>query len=417
MEFEKFILHLHPKKIDRRAVKFNRTFGLGGMLALLFVIIAFTGVILQFSYIPTVEHAYPSVRSLIEHSIFGQFIRNLHHLSAKLMVLFSFLHLLRVYYSQGIYEQRAKNWVYGLVLLFFVLASNFTGYLLPWDQLSYWAVTVITQIIEYIPFVGHHLANMVRGSEEVDGNTLINFYTLHTSILPLLFVIFMSMHFWLVRKAGGIALPKAEKSEKVDVVPNLVWVEIMVGSILIASLFLVAAFYEAPLLEQANPLKSPNPSKAPWYFLGAQELLLHLHPIFSALIAPIGLFVFLFRLPYFKYIDLNVGVWFNSPAGKTMTIQSAIVSFIFTFVLVYLLDHYLHFDTWFKTMPSVVTTGVIPMVLYVLPLGGFLLFLKKKYSATNTEVIMASTTILLASYVCMTLIALLLRAEGMQLIF
>ncbi|NOU62425.1 cytochrome b N-terminal domain-containing protein, partial [Marinifilum caeruleilacunae] len=119
------------------------------------------------------------------------------------------------------------------------------------DQLAYWAVTVITQIVEYIPLIGKHLAYLLRGSDTVDGNTLINFYTLHTGIIPLLFVVLMSVHFWLVRKAGGVALPKADDKQKVDVIPNLLWKEIMVASILIGGLFLVSVFYEAPLLDQA----------------------------------------------------------------------------------------------------------------------------------------------------------------------
>jgi quinol-cytochrome oxidoreductase complex cytochrome b subunit len=414
---KKFILHLHPKKVDSRAIKFIRTFGLGGILALLFVILFCTGLILRFSFIPTVEHAYDSILGLKSNTIFGQFIRNLHHLSAKLMVVVSFLHLIRVYYSQSIFQKRAENWIYGILLFFLVLASSFTGYLLPWDQLAYWAVTVITQIVEYIPLVGKSLAYLLRGSDTVDGNTLINFYTLHTGIIPLLFMVLMSVHFWLVRKAGGVALPKTDEKQNVDVIPNLLWKEIMVASIVIGGLFIVSVFYEAPLLDQANPLKSPNPSKAPWYFLGAQELLLHLHPFFSAVIIPLSAILYFLGLPYFKYKNVNIGVWFNSELGKKISIQASIIGFVFTFALIYILDHFLHFDIWLASVPSVISTGLIPFLLYALPLSGYLLYWHKKHKANNTELIMACTSILLSSYICMTLISLLLRAEGMQLIF
>lgn len=414
---EKFILHLHPPKVDSRAIKFNRTFGMGGICALLFIILSLTGLILRFSYIPTVEHAYDSILGLKNNTIFGQFIRNLHHLSAKLMVLASFLHLLRVYFSQSIFKKRAENWIYGLLLFFLILASSFTGYLLPWDQLAYWAVTVITQIIEYIPIIGHPLANMVRGSETVDGNTLLNFYTLHTGIIPLLFTFIISMHFWLVRKAGGVAVPKQEEKQKVDVMPHLVSKEIMIASILIAGLFLISVFYHAPLLEQANPLKSPNPSKAPWYFLGAQELLLHLHPFFSAIIIPFSAGLFFIGLPYFKYTNVNIGVWFNSPIGKKITIQASIVAFIFTFALIYVLDHFLHFDLWLSNWPAWISTGLIPFLLYVIPVAAYLLFWNKKHKADRTELIMACTSILISSYISMLLISLLLRGEGMLMIF
>jgi quinol-cytochrome oxidoreductase complex cytochrome b subunit len=414
---EHFFLHLHPKKVDARAIHYNRTFGLGGICALLFVVLGFTGLILRFSYIPTVADAYESVLGLQKYTVFGQFIRNLHHVSAKILVIASFLHLIRVYYSQSIYQKRAKNWTYGLLLFILVLASNFTGYLLPWDQLSYWAVTVNTQIIEYVPIFGHSLANFVRGGETIDENTLLNFYSIHTGLLPILFIFLMSMHFWLVRKAGGVALPPGKDMEKVDVYPNLVKKEIMVASLLIAGLCLAALFYNAPLLEQANPMESPNPTKAPWYFLGAQELLLHLHPVFSAGIIPLSAGFFFFNLPFFKGIEPNIGAWLHSPTGKKITLQSAIVAFAFTFVLIYLLEHFLEFDVWFAEWPGWIATGLIPCLLYVAPVGLYLFIWHRKRKANQMELVMAGTTTLITSYITMLLIALLLRGEGMLLIF
>ncbi|GAF05126.1 cytochrome b N-terminal domain-containing protein [Saccharicrinis fermentans] len=413
---EKFILHLHPARIDKRALKFNRTFGLGGILALLFIILGVTGLILRFSYIPTIDHAYDSVVSLQRDTVFGQFIRNLHHISAMLMMVVAFLHLIRTYYSQAIFKKRAENWIYGLIMMFMIIASSFTGYLLPWDQLAYWAVTVITQIIEYIPFIGHSLANMVRGSDVVDGNTLLNFYTLHTGIIPMTFLFLMSMHFWLIRKAGGVALPKQDNTEKVNVIPNLIWLEIMVAALLIAGIFVASVFYHAPLQEQANPMNSPNPSKAPWYFLGAQELLLHLHPFFSAVILPLVVGVFFFYLPYFKYDNLNIGVWFNSPLGKKMTIHASIFAFVFTFILIYLLEHFLHFDIWFASVGSWFATGLVPFAIYVIPVSGYLFYWKKKHGAKTEELVMTITTILMSSYITMLLISLLLRGKGMLMI-
>ena len=414
---ENFILHLHPAKIDKRALKFSRTFGLGGILALLFVILSITGLILRFSYIPTVQHAYDSILALQNNTVFGQFIRNLHHISAKLMIIVAFLHLIRTYYSQAIFNKRAENWIYGLIMMFMVVISSFTGYLLPWDQLAYWAVTVITQIIEYIPWIGHPIADMVRGSDIVDGNTLLNFYSLHTGIIPLIFIFLMSMHFWLVRKAGGVTLPKQETIEKVNVIPNLLWIEIMVASLVIAGIFLFSVFYHAPLLEQANPMNSPNPSKAPWYFLGAQELLLHLHPFFSAVVIPITVAAFFFYLPYFRYTNLNTGVWFNSSLGKKMTIHASIFASVFTFILIYLLEHFLHFDIWFASLGSWFATGLVPFLIYILPIGGYVMYWEKKHGAKTEELVMSITTIIMSSYITMLLIALLLRGKGMMMIF
>lgn len=414
---EKFILHLHPVNVDKRAIKFNRTFGLGGICALLLVILFITGMVLRFSYVPTVEYAYDSIVELQKHSVFGQLIRNIHHLSAKFLMVFSFLHLARVYYSQSILKKRAENWIYGLLLMFLIVLSSFTGYLLPWDQLSYWATTVITKIIEYIPVVGVKLAYYVRSGDEVNGNTLLNFYNLHTGILPLAFSVLMILHFWLVRKAGGVALPKSIHKEKVPVIPHLIRKEIMVASIVIASIFLISVFYNAPLLDEANPLKNPDPTKAPWYFLGAQELLLHLHPFFSAVLLPLALVFYFVYLPFFKYKHINRGVWFNSNIGKRLTIQTSYLSAIFTFSLIYLLEHYLHFDIWLNHWPSWIGTGLIPLALYIIPVSLYLIYWGKIKDTHNTELIMALTTIIFSSYITMMFVALLLRGKGMLLMF
>ncbi|NBC84527.1 MAG: DUF4405 domain-containing protein [Bacteroidetes bacterium] len=415
--FVNFILHLHPKRIDKRAVAYNRTYGLGGIAALLFVLLFITGMILRFSYIPNIEYAYESVVALQNQSLFGKFIRNLHHLSATLLIVVTFLHLIRVYYSQSIYYKRSRNWIFGLILLFLVVLSDFTGYLLPWDQLSYWAVTVITRIIESIPLVGKALADFIRSGDSVNENTLLNFYNFHTGILPLFLIIIMSYHFWLVRKAGGVALPETEKKETVEVIPHLVVKEKMAALIVIAGLFLMSVFYDAPLLDEANPLKSPNPTKAPWYFLGAQELLFHLHPVFSAFIIPVSLGFYFIYIPFFKYEHLHVGVWFNSASGKKIMFRSVILSIIFTFVLIYLFEHFLLFDIWMNNWPSWIGTGLIPLLCYVVPVGAFLLFLQKRHQVNSTELKMSFTTILLSSYITMMLTALLLRQEGMLLIF
>lgn len=411
-----FALHIHPKKIDSRALKFNRTFGLGGLSVLLLIILFFSGLILRFSYIPTINGAYNSILSLQNYSLFGAFIRNIHHLSANLLIITTFLHIVRVYYSQAIYGIRAKNWIYGMLLFLMVIIANFTGYLLPWNQLAYWAITVVTQIIENIPLIGHFTADLVRGGNNLNNNTLLRFYTIHTGVLPLLFIVLSAIHFWLVRKAGGIALPKSNTKKVIEVVPYLVKLEAMLAIITIAGVLLVSVFYNAPLQEQANPLNSPNPIKAPWYFLGAQELLLHLHPMFSTIIIPLLFTVFLFYLPFFKYKNINIGVWFNSTAGKKLIIISAIFSIVFTFVIIYSFEHFLDFQVILPNINPIISNGILPFLLYITPNTIFLLFIKYKYRIKQVELIMAITTILLSSYICMVVISLLLRGKGMVLV-
>lgn len=414
---KKFILHLHPLKIDSRAIAFNRTFGLGGIAALLFTILFITGMMLKFVYIPSAGQAHDSIISLKNDIIFGSLLRNLHYWSAMLLVVVAFLHLVRVFYSQSIFLERRKNWLYGLLLMFLVVSANFTGYLLPWDQLSYWAVTIMTNLLSYIPLLGENLAGLIRDGETVGEATLLRFYHFHTGLLPLLMVFFMTIHFWLVRKAGGVALPPVEESKKVDTHPHLTYKEAYVALIIILALLLFSVFVDAPLLDKAKPTVSPNPSKAPWYFMGFQELLMHVHPVFGSFIIPLAVTIFFVAIPFFKFPELKPGVWFHSEKGKKITLIAAIYSALFTFVFVIINDTVFDFSNRLADWPSILSTGLLPTILYLIPSSGLILFLRKKYQANRLELVIGIVTIILSAYITMTLTGSLLRGEGMQLIF
>ncbi len=281
-------LHLHPARVNELSIRFNRTFGLGGMAALLIVIQIITGILLRFYYTPIPAEAYNSVVFTKNQVLFGQFIRNIHYWSGVFLLLIAFMHFLRVFLTGAYREERKINWLFGLFLLVLIVLLNFTGYLLPWDQLAYWAITVSTNIIGYLPFVGESLRTMIIGGKELNADTLRTFFTFHTAVLPFLLLILVLYHFWRVRKAGGVLLPETEeKPEMVPTMPNLVFKEFIVALVLIAVLFTFAALFNAPLLEKANPAYSLNPTKAPWYFAGVQELLMHFHPFFAAFIIPI----------------------------------------------------------------------------------------------------------------------------------
>ena len=411
-----FLMHLHPRKVDRNTIKFNRTFGLGGIAALLFVILAATGLMLRFTYVPVIEKAYNSILSLQEYYIFGRLLRNIHYWSANLMVFVVFLHLLRVFYSQSIFFERRKNWLYGLVLFTLVLSFNFTGYLLPWDQLSYWAVTIMTEILSYIPLIGSPLSIALKGGEQVGQNTLTNFYALHTGLLPLLMIVFMVLHFWLVRKAKGVTTGR-QRGEYVDVNPHLIRKEIIAALSVIALLMLLSVFFDAPLKDMANPLVSPNPSKAPWYFMGLQEFLMHIHPAFVAFVIPVAVVSFFIYISYQNSEDINVGVWFNSERGKSLVINASVFTFILTFVLILVTDYLLDFRGWFSAMPVIISTGLLPLLLYVIPAGGYVWFLWKNKKISKTELFMVLATIIIVSYLVMMLTGLWLRGESMKLIF
>ena len=413
--FISFLLHLHPFMVNRQAVKFSRTFGLGGINILLFVILAFTGILMRFSYVPIPESAYDSIVSLQNNSLLGTLVRNVHHWSAMLMVVTVFLHLLRVFYSQSIYYERRKNWYYGLILLVVVLAFNFTGYLLPWDQLSFWAVTIMTNIVEYIPLIGEGLANIIRGGETVNENTLLNFYTFHTALLPMIFAIFVVLHFWLIRKARGVTVAKNNEQEMVNVYPELIRKEVIVALSLIAFILLFALLFDAPLLEKANPLLSPNPSKAPWYFMGIQELLIHLHPFIATVVVPLTLTVFFIYIPKISIERERVGNWFYSAKGKSIVVLSVVFSVIITTVLIVILEYWLHLNE--MNMPLFISTGVIPLFMYLIPLFGFLFYLKTVKKADKVELVISITTTIFASYIIMSFIGIWFRGEAMHLIF
>nr|WP_321453218.1 cytochrome b N-terminal domain-containing protein [uncultured Carboxylicivirga sp.] len=411
----KLLLHLHPNKVNVQSIKFTRTFGFGGMAALLFVILFITGMLLRFVYVPSVKGAYNSIVELQSGVLFGQLLRNLHYWSGMALVLVSFLHVIRVFYSQSIYNERKKNWIYGLLLMFLVLFSNFTGYLLPWDQLAYWAVTIMTNMLSYIPFIGDGLADMVRDGKEVTEATLLRFYHFHTGLLPLLMVILMSVHFWLVRKSKGVTVQNPEERKLVPTHPNLLYKEVVVALILIVVLFLFSMFVNAPLKGMANPLESPNPSKAPWYFMGFQELLLHIHPGFGIFVIPILVIAFLVYIPYMNYNKLNVGVWYNSEKGKKLTLISFLYSVIVTVMILLASEYILDFHVWMPQVPVLITTGLFMFLVYSLPVIAYMYFLKWKLKASKIDLVMALFTILITSYVVMTILGSLFRGEGMHL--
>ena len=205
------------------------------------------------------------------------------------MVVVAVLHLLRVFYTGGFTHPREFNWAMGVALLLLIIGANFTGYLLPWDQLAYWAVTVGVSLLDYIPLIGEPLTRLLLGGSEVGAATLTNFYGLHIAIIPLAIFGIVSFHIWRVRK-DKITVPRKigekEDNTHVTTIPHLVSSEFVFALVWIALLLLWASFVNAPLEEAANPAHSPNPAKAAWYFMGFQELLLHFHPVFGAIVIP-----------------------------------------------------------------------------------------------------------------------------------
>jgi quinol-cytochrome oxidoreductase complex cytochrome b subunit len=207
-------LHLASVKIRRKALEFGVTWYLGTLSMASFVILVVTGVLLMLYYHPSVPQAYDDMKDLQFVVSAGVFLRNLHRWSAHAMVLLVFAHMFKVFYRNAYRPPREFNWVVGVILLLLTLFLSYTGYLLPWDQLAFWAITVGSNILSAVPLLGPKVRFLMLGGHTVNANALLRFYVLHCVILPLVAAMFLAIHFWRIRKDGG--LYTGEKGESKD---------------------------------------------------------------------------------------------------------------------------------------------------------------------------------------------------------
>lgn len=210
--------HLHPVKVSRRSLRATYSFGLGVISTVLFLTLTVSGILLVFYYIPATGLAYTTMKDLQTSIPLGQLARNMHRWSAHLMVLAVILHMVRVFYTGAYKPPREFNWVVGSLLLLLTLGASFTGYLLPWDQLSFWAITVGTNIAGYAPVVGDQTRQVLLGGNEVGQNALIRFYGLHIIVLPMLMLGLLSLHIFRVRKDGGLAAQEITE-DRLEITP------------------------------------------------------------------------------------------------------------------------------------------------------------------------------------------------------
>ncbi|MFM2076796.1 MAG: hypothetical protein RJA49_686 [Actinomycetota bacterium] len=358
--FSNVFLHIYPVKVPARVLRMRYSWRLGYIATVLFTILVVTGVYLMFFYTPSVNSAYGDMQQLRTGVGFGQLIRNVHRWSAHLMVLVVIVHLARVFFAGAYKQPRQFNWVLGVMLLVITLGFSFTGYLLPWDQLSYWAVTVGTNLVNYIPLVGGVVRDLLIGGEQIGQATLIRFYALHVAVLPVSLAMFLMVHIWRVRKDGfavtrggtgafaeeatelePVVLPPvvadgekrvrllgvvdresvtAEERLTDDTVftwPHMLVRHVVVGLGTVAVVLGLGIAFAAPLRGVANPNQTPEPAKAPWYFVGLQELLSRFDPLVAGILIPAGVILVLVFLPY---IDRN-------PATEARNRKVAIVIF------------------------------------------------------------------------------------------
>src|SRR6187397_3539997 len=199
-------LHLHPVKVRKSGIRMRYTWCMGGITFFLFLVLTFTGLLLMFYYRPTLEYAYVDVVGLREHVPLG-IMREMHRWGAHAMVITVMLHMFRVFLTGSYKPPREFNWSVGVIMLVLTFLLSFTGYLLPWDQLAIWAVTVGTNMAGATPIIGDQVRFAIVGGFEIGDNTLIRWYVLHVIALPLLTAVFITVHFWRVRKDGGISGP------------------------------------------------------------------------------------------------------------------------------------------------------------------------------------------------------------------
>ncbi len=406
-----FLLHWFPAKTYKPSLDWNYSFWLGTISAALLLLLVISGLPLLFLYVPSVERAYATVKDIEYVVTFGSWIRSVHRLSAHLMVASVFLHLVRVFltgsYKNGVgsSQRREWNWVIGVGLLLATLFLSFTGYLLPWDQLAYWAVTVGTNIASSIPLVGPKIRELLLGGRAIEQATLIRFYVLHVIILPGGAGALFAYHMWRIRRDGGLA--KADRAYRlvearevppastktytllgvargatpavrttsieapdltVSSVPDLIRRTAIVVLGTIAFVSILSVFVRSPLESPADPLITPNPAKAPWYFLWLQEIVtdttIHLGSLtingafIGGVVLP-GLLVGL--LTAWPWLDRSgvaaTGVWFARDRRRQNAVFLVLVAavLIFTIIGTFLRGPYWHFYWPWQPWPELPT--------------------------------------------------------------
>ena len=368
--FTNFFLHIHPVKVHKHSLRPWYTLGLGLISFFLFVILVVTGILLMFYYVPSTTQAYDRMLDLRGTVAFGMFLRNMHRWSAHGMVAVVFMHMCRVFFTGSYKKPREFNWVLGVILFLLTLFMSFTGYLLPWDQLAFWAITVGTAIAGYAPVIGKDIQFLLMGGTSVGQEGLLRFYVLHVAVLPAILTLFIAFHFWRIRKDGGLsrpaeadAIPTLEFPEAstnleprrtygvqglvrgplhaagkvpdntVFSWPNLFRAELFVFVVTVSAILILALLFNAPLEEPVNVMHPPNPAKAPWYFLGLQEMVSY--SAFWGGIGVPGLFVFLlFITPYIDRGTEGVGRWFARERllANTIFLTFVIVNIVFVII-------------------------------------------------------------------------------------
>lgn len=307
-----FWLHMRPSYFHTAVTGIYPTFRLGWLSTFFFAFEIITGLFLMIFYTPSPDVAYKNMQDILGNVPFGQLMRDLHRLGAEGMVAFVMLHMLRTFITGSYKKPRQFTWFTGVILFLTTLFLSFSGYLLPWDQLAFWAVTIGTSMAEAAPpeVVGTNVNLLLRGSPDIGAGGLLRFYLLHVFALPLITTIFIGVHYYKVILHGHSLPPRLEEvgkdtakrvpvSSRTYFIPDIMSNELAwVGMVSFLMVVLSVWFFHAPLENHANPQVTPLHTTAPWYFLWLQGLLKLGDKVFMGIVIPTILFGLMFVFPY-----------------------------------------------------------------------------------------------------------------------
>ncbi len=459
--FGNVFLHLHSVRTHLWSLRWSTTAGLGIITTAAFFITLITGVLLMFYYKPYTDVAYQSIKDIHFVVPTGRFMRNIHRWAANVMVVAVILHMARAFYTAAYRKPREFNWLIGWGLLVTTLALSFTGYLLPWDQLAYWAITIganiaqspreITDSIGITAWfdIGGLQRELLLGSDKVGAEALIRFYLLHVMILPIAIGMLMAVHFWRIRKDGGLARP-ADADERVAAetgpnypvfteapnktyqlaaivkgktsavgqgpentlpsMPHLFYAELAALMLTVLICLALAFFSDAPLKELANPLVPENPAKAPWYFLGLQEIV-----SFSAFTGGIGIpmlcIVGLGLIPFLDRETEGTGEWFGGPGGWRLVKWSIVFGFASSIAVEAFAIRFGWLREWFPNVPQLVITLINPGTVITLIYAAYSIWLVRRYNSTRAGAL-ALFTCFLCGFIVLTVIGTYFRGPN-----
>ncbi len=469
--FTNLFLHIMPARIHRYSLRIKATWGLGVISLVMFLLLVVTGIALMVYYKPSTDQAYDSMKEIGYIVPTGQFMRNIHRWAAHGMVACVILHMARAFYTSAYKGSRQFNWVIGMLLFVITLGLSFTGYLLPWDQLAFWAVTIgseiaqspreVTDVLGITSWcdIGGLQKQLLLGSNHVGQEALIRFYLLHVIVLPLLATLLIGVHFWRIRKDGGLTRPAGEdeppdgdlganvsgaataggtlavaapsktyglmaivpgRTPAVDRVmantiptfPNALYAVGALTMLTLAVLLALGYFFDAPLAELANPAVPENPAKAPWYFLGLQELVSY-SAFMGGVAIPAIVVLGLMLVSYLDREQEDVGVWFSGPQGRRITLASVVFAAHVVVGMLVLTVKHGWLRNWYPTIPQVWITIVNPGTVMLAVFVAWSLIIMKRTNSTRMGAIAVFTCYLVA-FVILTYFATVHRGPNWQ---